>query len=55
MSFLDRLFKKKSTLTKTGLEEALEKGLITKEEFFRLQIERVEQELKDYLLKNKKK
>lgn len=55
MSFFDRVFKKNSTLTKTGIDEALEKGLITKEEYLRLKVDRTEKELTDYLLKEKKK
>lgn len=54
MSFFDKLFKK-NTLTKTGIDEALEKGLITKEEYLRLKVSRTDQELSDYLLKEKKR
>ena len=54
MRFFDRIFKK-NILTKTGLEEAKEKGLITKEEYFRLKRDRAEDELSQFILSNKKK
>jgi hypothetical protein len=54
MSFLDRIFKK-NTLTKTGLEEAKEKGLITNEEYFRLKRDRADEELAKFILSKKSK
>ncbi len=52
-NFLNWLLGKKSNLTKTGLEEAKEKALITEEEFLRLKEYRATKELENYL-KNKK-
>ena len=50
---LDWLLGRKSKLSKTGLEEAKEKGLITEEEFLRLKAQRASEELENFL-KNKK-
>lgn len=55
MDFFNRIFKRHSTLTKTGLEEAKEKGLITDEEYLRLQEHRATQRLEDYLKAKKSK
>jgi len=51
LDFFRKIFRKK--LTSVGLEEALEKGLITEEEYHQLIIQRHEIVLKD-LMRNKK-
>lgn len=50
---LRKFFKKKPIPDK--LEQALELGLITKEELLRLRLERAEQTYKEFLNKDKKK
>jgi hypothetical protein len=52
---LDWLLGKKSKLSKTGLEEAKEKGLITEEEFLRLKEHRASEELDKFLKSRKSK
>lgn len=49
------LFRKGYNLNKTNLEIAKEKGLITEEEFFRLKVNRADQELQKFLKKGKKR
>lgn len=51
LNFLENLFKKK--IDPLGLDEALEKGLITKEEYHRLVIHRHELALKELEKKEK--
>lgn len=55
MDFFNRIFKRNSTLTKTGLEEAKEKGLITDEEYFRLKRDRADEALAKFILSKKSK
>jgi hypothetical protein len=54
MDFFSRIFKK-NTLTKTGLEEAKEKGLITNEEYFRLKRDRADEDLAKFISSKKAK
>lgn len=48
-----KFFKKK--LKEKGLEQAKNEGLITEKEFFRLKVERAEEEEKNFLSKKVKK
>ena len=54
-NFLKKFFSKNPNLTKTGLEKALEMGLITEEEYHRLKIERHENALQEIAKKHIKK
>lgn len=52
--FLKKLLPKEN-LTKVGLEKALAEGLITKEEFLRLKVDRAENKLANFLREKKLK
>jgi len=52
---IKNIFKRKKSNDKEDLDKAKELGLITEEEMLRLKIERAEQDLKEYLDRQKKK
>jgi len=55
MDFFSRIFKRNNHLSKIGLEEAKAKGLITEEEFLRLEEHRATERLENYLKSKKSK
>lgn len=57
MPLIDAIFgkPKKKRIKEVSLEEGFNEGYITEEEFFRLKFLRADQELDEYLKKDKKK
>lgn len=53
-SLIGKLFKRNLKLTKVGLDEAKEKGLVTEEEYLMLKSKRADEEYKEFLKKQKK-